>query len=424
MFNLVPTMIRPCLPGARCWILLLAASMLTACASGVRDIPATGAEIPAFHALDSKVRDVMGRLQIPGASITVARDGVILYQRGFGWADQAAGEPVQPGTLFRIASVSKPMTAVAVLRAFEGELPAALDRPVFGSGGLLTGARYAQVRDPRVLKVTLRDLLQHTSGWDASVYEPQYDLVAIARAMKVPAPAGAESIIEYMLRERELQFEPGTRHIYSNFGYNVLGRVLEQKTGLPYDQAMHRLVFGPAGVRAPVIGGDVLAQRVPGESMYYDDPRWPDVPSQTGIGSGPEAYNGFHLRAMDAHGGWVMSSADMVRVADAVDGRSAVPALLLPATVRQMAMRDPKVPGTTFGLGWNLARASWSHGGALTSGTNSNLEHLDDGVTWAIVYNRLPSDPERGMEGLVATIGISVGEVRAEVIKTMSGIPR
>jgi CubicO group peptidase (beta-lactamase class C family) len=244
--------------------------------------------------------------------------------------------------------------------------------------------------------------------------------VNIAHAMNVPAPAGAVDIIEYMLKYRELQFEPGTRFIYSNFGYNVLGRVLAERTGLSYEDAVRQLVFVPAGISAAVIGGDQLAQRLPGETIYYDDPRWPDVPSQTGIGSGPTSYNAFHMRAMDAHGGWVMTSADMVRFADAVDGRSGVPALLTPATVRRMTTRDPKVPDIGFGLGWELGDSGWSHSGALTTGTHSKLERLDNGVTWAVVYNSLPADPERGIDGLKATVEVSIGELRAVVLASIS----
>ncbi len=410
-------MIRRNVPGSRRWV-LLAALVLTACSGTDEEIPMTGTEVEAFRTVDSTMRDVMRKLAIPGASITVAKAGRIVYQRGFGWADRAASQPVQPETLFRIASVSKAMTAVGVLRAFESELPAALDLPVFGPGGLLTGPRYAQVKDPRALKVTLRDLLQHTSGWDSAVYEPQYDLVTIAGAMNVPAPAGPGDIIEYMLADRELQLEPRTRFLYSNFGYNLLGRVLEQKAGVSYAQAMRELVFGPAGAITPVIGGDELAQRLSGESMYYDDPRWPDVPSQTGTGSGPASYNAFHMQAMDAHGGWVMTSADMVRFADAVDGRSGVPALLSPATVLGMTTRDAMVPGTEFGLGVELGPSGWSHSGALTTGTHSKLERLDDGLTWAVVYNSLPADPERGIEGLKETIAVSIGEVRAAVMRS------
>ena len=408
------------------WLTVAAAFMLGACTGGgaENDIPVTGVEVPAFRAVDTKMREILHKLDIPGASITVAKHGRILYQRGFGWADRAAGQAVQPQTLFRIASVSKAMTAVGVLRAFEAELPAALDRPVFGAGGLLSGPRYAQVKDPRVLRVTLRDLLQHTGGWDSNVYEPQYDLVTIARAMNVPAPARAADIIEYMLKHRELQFEPGTRFIYSNFGYNVLGRVLEERTGLPYAEAMRRLVFVPAGVTTAVIGGDQLAQRLPGETIYYDDPRWPDVPSQTGIGSGPTSYNGFHLQAMDSHGGWVTTSADMVRFADAVDGRAGVAALLTPATVRLATTRDPKVPDIIFGLGLELSDAGWSHNGALTTGTHSKLECLDNGLTWAVVYNSLPADPELGIDGLKATIAVSITELRAVVLASVPAAHR
>jgi CubicO group peptidase (beta-lactamase class C family) len=289
---------RPCR-----WPTLSAALLLAACSGGGanNEIPVTGVEVPAFRAVDTKVSEILRKLDIPGVGLTVARNGRILYQRGFGWADRATGQEVQPQTLFRIASVSKATTAVGVLRAFESELPDVLDRPVFGEGGLLSGARCAQVKDSRVLKVTLRDLLQHRGGWDSNDYDPKFELATIARVMNVPAPVGAADIIEYMLKHHGLQFEPGTRYSYRNFGYNVLGRVLEERTGLPYAEAMRRLVFVPAGVTTAAIGGDQLAQRLPGETIYYDDPRWPDVPSQTGIGCGPASYNDFHLQAMDSH---------------------------------------------------------------------------------------------------------------------------
>jgi CubicO group peptidase (beta-lactamase class C family) len=124
---------------------------------------------------------------------------------------------------------------------------------------------------------------------------------------------------------------------------------------------------------------------------------------------------------MDSHGGWVMTSADMVRFADAVDGRSGVPALLSPATIQRMTTRDPKVEGTKYGLGWELNLPGWGHGGALTTGTHSQLEHRDDGVTWAVVYNSLPADPERGFQGLLDTAAISIDGVRAAVISCTQG---
>lgn len=387
------------------------------------DMPISGDTVATMRSVDAAMVDILETMDIPGASLTVARDGKIIYQRGFGWARRETREAVQPETLFRIASVSKPMTAVAVLKAFEAELPAALERPVFGPDGLLTGPRYAQVKDARVLKITLRDLLQHTAGWNSDVYEPQYDLAQIAVDLKRPAPASAVDVIEYMLRVHELQREPGTHFSYSNFGYNILGRVLERKTGMPYDEAMRRLVFDPAGCHSPRIGGDTLAERRPGEVVYYDDPRWPVVPSQAGRGTGTESYNGFHLAAMDAHGGWVMSSADMVRFADAVDGRSGVPRLLQPATVALMATKDPAIPNANGGLGWVLDSSGWNHAGALTTGTHSFLERRNDGLTWAVVYNRLPIDPANGLASLNETFNTTFKGLRAAILRSQGLAP-
>lgn len=243
--------------------------------------------------------------------------------------------------------------------------------------------------------------------------------------MNVPAPAGAVDVIEYMLKYKDLQFEPGTRFVYSNLGYNVLGRVLEERTGLPYAEAMRRLVFVPAGVTTAVIGGDTLAQRLPGETIYYDDPRWLDVPSQTGIGSGPRSYNDYVLQTMDAHGGWVIASADMVRFADAVDGRSGEPALLTPATVRLATTPDSKVPDMGWGLGVVVTNAGWWHSGETLTGTHALLEHLDNGVTWSVVYNSLPIDPKgNDADGVNATKAVSFSELKAVVLASVPATKR
>ncbi|WP_182994732.1 serine hydrolase domain-containing protein [Herbaspirillum frisingense] len=361
--------------------------------------------------VDARMEQILARYPVPGASIAIAYQGRLVYQRGYGMAVTESNTPVTPQTRFRIGSISKAVTAVAVLRLFQNELPQVLDHPVFGPQGLLPDAAYpdfAQPLDQRVLRITLRQLLQHTSGWGGSDYDPQYDLANIARARQVPAPASARDVIAYVLKQRLLDAAPGTEFFYSNFAYNVLGRIIEHKTGQPYEQAVQALVFGPAGIDDAVIAGDRRNERAAGEAGYYDDPRWPAVTDRDGSAATcPESYCAYHFRSMDATAGWVTTAADLVRLVDAVQGRGS-PALLKPETLALMKQRDPRLAENNYGLGWVVTRTNGmeilSHSGALTTGSYAYLQSRADGWSWAVLMNRLPIPypAEQGVQELQA----------------------
>ncbi|MBP0597127.1 beta-lactamase family protein [Herbaspirillum sp. LeCh32-8] len=420
------------LPAALSAAFSIAAVGLTVAAAQAQDqaqMPAPAQNEALAKRVDAQMEQLLGKYPIPGASIAIAYKGEFVYQRGYGLAVIETNTPATPATRFRIASIAKPVTAVAILKLFEDELPQALDRKVFGPDGLLPDSAYpefANPRDTRVLNVTLRDLLQHTGGWGATDYDPQYDLVDIARTMNVKAPASARDVIAFMLKQRSLDVPPGTEVHYSNFGYNILGRIIEYKTGKPYEQAVQDLVFKPAGVTDAVIGADKRAQRVANESAYYDDQRWPAVPDQDGSGAtGPESYFGFHLATMDAHGGWVASAADLVRFVDAAQGTAKSPALLKPQTVALMKQRNAAMPDNNNGLGWVVTRMDGvtilSHSGALTTGSYGYLQAREDGWSWAVLFNRLPIPypPEKAMADLQAfQTAVQRGLMAAIVNKT------
>lgn len=394
------------MPVLRAKLLAAGLAFIAVCASA-QDIDETA----LAERVDQQMTQLLAQYPVPGASIAIAYQGKLVYQRGYGMAVTETNTPVTPITRFRIGSVSKAVTAVAVLKLFEQELPQALDRPVFGPAGLLPDAAYpdfAQPLDQRVLKITLRDLLQHTSGWGGSDYDPQYDLVNIAKARQVPAPASAHDVIAYVLKQRLLDAAPGSEYFYGNFAYNVLGRIIEHKSGMPYEQAVQALVFHPAGVEDAAIAGDRRIERAANETVYYDDPRWPAVADRDGSGAtGPQSYSALHFKAMDATAGWMATATDLVHFADATLGRG-VPALLQPQTLALMKQRNPAQAENNYGLGWVVTRSNGvqilSHSGALTTGTYAYLQWRADGWTWAVLMNRLPLPypPEQGVTELQA----------------------
>jgi N-acyl-D-amino-acid deacylase len=275
------------------------------------------------------------------------RHGRLIYARGFGLADIEADEPVRPDSLFRIASVSKPITAVAVLQLVEqGKLgldDKAFERlhgdPAFNPHG---------TPDPRLRQVTIRQLLRHTGGWDRDVsFDPMFRPIEIARELDVDAPAGTSAVIRYM-GGKPLDFNPGERYAYSNYGYCVLGRLIEKASGQPYEAYVKEHVLLPLGITRMKLGHTLLEDRAEGEVKYYEPEGKPE-PAVVGKNIGQDAplpYGAWYLEAMDAHGGWIASAVDLVRFAAAFDDPARCP-LLKAGTIAEMFARPEGWPVTT-----------------------------------------------------------------------------
>jgi CubicO group peptidase (beta-lactamase class C family) len=347
---------------------------------------------------------VMARNDIPGGSIAVAHDGVLAFSSGYGKANTASGAAVTVDTTFRIGAVSSSLTGVAILKLFEAELPQALDYQVFGLSGLLPDAAYPDWlprRDGRVLNIRLRDLLLHTAGWQVDDYDPYADLANIARIMGVSAPASARIVAAYMLQQRELGAAPGTVARASGFGYNLLGRIIERRSGRTYVQAMQELVLRPAGASDMFIAAPDAAGRAANEATYYDRVGAAPALAQDGSGRrGSAAYTGYVFASMDAQAGWAATPEDLVRFALAVGGTSDVPALLKKETLTLMSTGDKRIPGSPYAPGWDRRSESdvtiLERSGALPTGSYAFLQTRDDGWTWAVTFNRMPATDDIG----------------------------
>jgi N-acyl-D-amino-acid deacylase len=374
-------------------VLLLAALLGGAQAQAQAQAAPDPASLP--EATTRFMQTYMARWHMPGASIAVAKDGRLVYTAAFGYADLQGRRPPEPQTRFRIASVSKPITAIALFQLLEkrGNLDAQLDRPVFGPQGYLP--EFTDIADPRVLRVRLRDLLQHTGGWYwPDGYDPQYDLIDIARAQGGTSPASHTDVIRYVLRTQRLGVDPGKAFHYSNFGYNLLGRVIEKLAAKPYAQVVSDMLL-PLGIRDMEIAHGRLQHLLPDEARYYDGPDAQPVPDiyDGGATKTLQAYGGFDFNTMDAHGGWIATPTDLVRIALAVTPGHAGPQLLAPSTISVMTRPRPETGDPTAALGWvsRQAGADISHAGALESSTLSYLNRRADGVTWAVIFNHGPA---------------------------------
>lgn len=211
-------------------------------------IGVTSNQATATEKIDAFLRRFIAQNQVPGAAVAISREGKLLYARGFGWADQESKTRVKPTSLFRIASISKPITAVAILRLSErGRI--ALDDPMVKHLKQMESYRSHPDFDQRIEKVTIQDLLRHSGGWDRDEsFDPMglQGHLRIAKELKLKPPIKPRDYITFMFR-RPLQFDPGTRYAYSNFGYLLLGRIIEDVSGEPYESHVKQHLLAPPG---------------------------------------------------------------------------------------------------------------------------------------------------------------------------------
>lgn len=376
----------------------------TSSAAAMDEIPSTGPTDPRLAPLDDLVVSFVRDHHLPGAALAVARNGRLVYARGFGYADVGGSTPVRPASLFRIASISKTLTSAAIMRLVEQGKLSLDDKPFV----LLDVRPFLKPRakiDERVRSITVRDLLTHAGGWDRGKSgDPMFMSRQIAHDLGVPSPAKPKDIIRWVAG-RPLDFEPGAKSEYSNFGYCVLGRVIEKASGEPYEKYVQREILAPLGITDMRIGRTLADGRVDGEVEYVGgaEKSGESVFGAPGM-TVANPYGAWCLESMDAHGGWIASAPDLVRFACAIGEPGRV---LSQPSLDQLWARpkyvDPKA-AAYYAFGWMVRPVGQSmntwHNGSLP-GTSTLLVRRHDGMVWAVLFNSRKGDPAGKIDGLV-----------------------
>ena len=379
----------------------------------------TGAPVPELQMFDSRVAGLLDKWKVPGAALAITNNGRLVFAHGYGLANLDTGEPVQPDSLFRIASVSKPFTATGIMKLVEeGKLDP--DAKVYSILRDLMPPQ-GQLIDERLRDITVRDLLRHSGGWDDHALDPlKYALLPVAAAnyFGVPSPPSARMLIRYAYSNVPLDNTPGTKYAYSNFGYTLLGRVIEEISGIRYEEFIRREILNPAGIQRMAISGNSPGTALPGEVRYYDYPDAPLAPTIFAEGPNmlPAPYD-MENRMMDAFGGWAASAIDLVRFSEAFDGRRGT-ALLKPETIQTMVVHDWNLwPGRDVwqGLGWVVQPAGGgfilSHNGEHR-GDRSLLLHWPGGLSVAMVFNSCPLRSDDFITDVGSTLAATLAQVR------------
>ena len=205
----------------------------------------SGIDDPWFESYDRLIAKFIKEHHVPGLSIAITNHGKLAFSRGYGYADMEADEIVQPKHLFRIASLSKPITAVAILQLIEQQKLALDDKVVDVLNTQSQIIKAGNKFDPRWKHITIRHLLEHRGGWDRNKsFDAMFQSIRFARQIGMKPPANQLAIIAAMFSQK-LDYDPGERYAYSNFGYCLLGRVIEKLTNQSYESYFKEHVLAP-----------------------------------------------------------------------------------------------------------------------------------------------------------------------------------
>ncbi len=318
--------------------------------------------------IDNVIYAFMAENNVPGISLAITKDEKPVYIKGYGFADKQKRIKVTPESLFRIASISKPVTAVAIMKLVD-EKKLSLDDKVFGPKGILKNKYGKKPYTKDITAISVRHLLQHVEGgWGNSRNDPMF----------TDPSRNFDELISFTLDSFALENKPGAHYAYSNFGYCVLGRVIEQITGQGYEEYVKKNILIPSGATTMSVGGNTLDQKKPEEVIYYGQGR-----------ENPYVYN---ISRMDAHGGWIASATDLVNFINHVDGNPVLKDIISPAS--RKLMLTPSEANHDYACGWVIdSTGLFWHNGSLP-GTRTELRHYPNGYAYALLLNTRSWGPD------------------------------
>lgn len=367
----------------------------------------TDSELAETQRFDRMIEQFMNKWEIKGASFALMKDNRLIYCKGYGLADAEAQIPTDVKHVFRVASVSKLITAVGIMKLVE-EGKIRLNDRVFGEQGVLNDSCFLDIKDPRSKKITVEQLLRHQGGYSIAYGDPMFCPLEIARKMNVEPPVDLNTMIRFVL-SRRLGYSPGDGTRYSNIGYGILSKVIEKVTGKGYEEYIRKNILKPAGCSDMYLGHNLDTDHFPNEVKYYEVSNAELIPACDGSGKMVYRSNGGNnIEELYGAGGWVASPAELLRFLATIDGNPEVKDILKPETIRYMTKSLPNA----LPIGWIETNTSgdWSRTGTL-AGTSALMKKQRDGYSWIFVTNtsswkgsRFPHYIEAMMQKALTTV--------------------
>lgn len=338
---------------------------------------------PELHDMDSIMERYLRRWEINGAQLAISRNDSLLYARGFGKADE--GVEMQPSHIMRMASVSKLVTAVGVMKLCDMGRLRLSDR-VFGPHGILNDTAYTRaITDKRYLDITVEQLLRHKAGFTNYAGDPMFSTRYIMMQNHLAKAPDHRTLLGIVLRRR-LGYTPGTARRYSNLGYMLLSEIIARRSGMSYERFMRTQVLEPAGCYDFHIAGNYYRDRRPNESRYYM--HLTCKPTYEFNNSGrlvEKCYGENDIPRLAGAGAWCASAAELCRLVASIDDCPVVPDIISRRSAEAMTR---EMPDHDFSLGWNYTPKGkpWVRTGSLV-GTSALVIRYPDGECWVFITN-------------------------------------
>ena len=341
-------------------------------------------DIPELLGMDRSVEKFLKRWEIRGASLAIMRNDSLVYAKGYGWADAEDSVRMAPGNILRMASVSKLITAAGIMKLKEAGL-LSLQDTVFGARGILNDTFTKAIRDRRIFRITVEQLLRHKGGFTTGHGDPMFSSQDMIRQFHLDGAPDSRTLVQCELT-RWLGFAPGTSQQYSNFGFLLLSLVIEKLSGQPYEDYIQENILQPAGCYDMHIARNYYEERYPNEVKYYMQAGSEPCEEYNLSGRMVErCYGGSNITGLSGAGAWVGSPAELCRFVASIDGKPEVPDVISAESVAEMTEYfDPQ----TFSLGWNDTKpdGEWTRTGTL-SGTSALVKCYPDGECWIMITN-------------------------------------
>lgn len=343
-------------------------------------------DLTAYNRLDQSFKSFINNWGLASASVAIAKDGKLLYAKGFGFADKENKIEAQPYNMYRIASVSKLVTAAAIMTLVEKN-KLTLDSRVFGKDGILNDTIFLKYVDKRVEDITVKNLLNHSGGWSSRWGDHMFINDVIAKSLGKPLPISLNDIVVFAL-SKKLHFTPGTYSSYSNLGFSILQLVIEKVTGTPYETYVKETVFEPLNIHDAFIANNFDSLRYTNEVRYYEVNEAEKIEAYDG--SSKHVYKsrgGNDIKTLGAAGGWVISSVSLLKFLLAIDGNDNFPDILERSSVNRLVEHE----GNFEPLGWRTIypNGKWWRSGSLP-GTSALAVVRSDGFTYVFITNTSP----------------------------------
>lgn len=306
----------------------------------------------SYSGLNKQLEQFVNKWDLVGASFCIAHKGRIIYAHSFGMANKEEGIALQPYHLMRVASVSKIITATAVMKLVErGKLK--LDDKIFGPNGILNDAKFLNYKDKRVEQITVLNLLNHSGGWTPRWGDHLFIKEVIAGELKKDLPLDLDDYIVFALSKR-LHFQPGGHSSYSNLGYAILQRVIEKASGMDYESFVKSEVFEPLHIYDAHLANNWDSLRYESEVRYYEVQEAEKVIAFDGSKQSVlKSRGGNDVHTLGAAGGWVISPVSLTRFVMAVDGKSDFPDIISKHSAQVM---QETFNGKFQPLGWRWVK--------------------------------------------------------------------